>query len=321
MRGRYIAQRFMFAAITIAIAATINFAIFRAAPGDASAQYQSCRQCTAEFRAQVRTELGLDKPLAEQYALYVSDLAGADLGRSFETRRPVSDALLDALLNTLPMLALGLTVGIAVGLLVGVVAAWRRGTAADWLPISGSLLLYSLPIQWVGLVLLFAFSGTLPTAGVEDPFLRFSDPAWWDVLVDRLEHMILPSLTIALVSAGYWALIVRSSMLDALGEDYILTARAKGFSNWAIVRRHALRNSLLPIATLMFLTLGYIVAGSLLVEIVFSYPGLGLAVYEAVQDRDYPMLQGAFLLLAVAIVLANFAADLLYVKLDPRILG
>ncbi|MFG3438197.1 ABC transporter permease [Nonomuraea sp. NPDC047897] len=318
-RGEYLIRRVGSAVVTIAAAATINFVLFRAAPGDASTQYQMCRTCSAEFRDYLRGELGLDRPLAEQFVRYVTALLRGDLGYSFQTRRPVWEELSGPLADTLPMVGLGLALGLALGLLIGVVSAWRRGTAADWAPLSASMFLSVLPIQWIGLMLLLLFGGILPTGGVADPYLRFTDPSWFEVAADRLEHMVLPSLAIGLAWSGSWALITRSALVGALAEDYILTARAKGLSRWRIVRRYALPNSLLPIATLVFLTFGYIVAGSLLVETVFSYPGIGLALYEAVQNRDYAVLQGGFLLLTVAIVLANLLADLLYLKLDPRI--
>ncbi|MCW6009325.1 ABC transporter permease [Micromonospora sp. CPCC 205371] len=318
-RGEYVVRRLGFALVTVWIAATINFVIFRAAPGDASSQYETCSTCSAAFREHLREELGLNRSLPEQYLLYLKGLAQGDLGESFQTRRPVWDELVDPLLNTLPMLALGMALGLGLGLLVGVVSAWRRRTVADWAPVSVSLFLSALPVQWVGLVLLLLLGGVLPTAGIADPYLRFTDPSWWDVLVDRLAHMVLPALTIGLVWCGSWALIVRSALLDSLGEDYILTARAKGLSNWAIVRRYALRNALPPIVTLICLTAGYLVAGALLVETVFSYPGIGLELYQAVRNRDYAVLQGGFLLLTAAIVLANLAADLLHFRLDPRV--
>jgi ABC-type dipeptide/oligopeptide/nickel transport system permease component len=152
---------------------------------------------------------------------------------------------------------------------------------------------------------------------MQDEFLV--NPSWWTHVKDVLHHMTLPSLTLGLVLYGQYTLIVRSAMLETLGEDYILTARAKGLRPWTVVRKHALRNALLPITTLIALSLGYIVAGAILIETVFSWPGIGRAVYDAVLARDYPMLQGAFLLLTVAVVLCNLVADLLYFKLDPRI--
>jgi ABC-type dipeptide/oligopeptide/nickel transport system permease component len=314
----YFLKRTLFALVTVFVAVTLNFVIFRATPGDAVTGLR-CQFCTEEFKAQLREELGLDKSKWDQYVLYLQSLAQGDMGRSFVTREPVVDELLDPLLNTLPMLALGTAFSIVFGILSGVVAAWRRGTFLDWGNLSFSLLFYSLPTQWLGLMLLIVFAGVLPASGISDPFLEFTGASWWDTFVDRMEHMILPAATIGLVLYGEYALIVRSSLMEALGEDYVLTARAKGLRNWAIVWKHALRTSLLPVATLIALSLGYLVAGAILVEAVFSYPGIGLATYDAVTERDYPMLQGSFLILTLAVVFANYVADLLYFKLDPRI--
>lgn len=317
----YVVKRGVFALMTVLVAVTLNFVIFRAAPGDAASSLAKCRNCTPEFREALREELGLDKPKLEQYWIYVKDLARGDLGDSFVSRQPVWEELRQPILNTLPMVGLGYLISIVLGVLVGVIAAWRRGTFLDSGGVATALFFYSMPQQWFGLMLLILLGGILPASGVSDPFIAFLDPSWWEVVLDRLEHMILPSATLGLVLFGQYALIVRSSMLEALGEDYIMTARAKGLSSWAIVRKHALRTSLLPIATLVALTFGYIIGGDILVEAVFSYPGIGLATYEAVFDRDYPVLQGAFLLLTLSVILANFIADLLYFKLDPRIGG
>lgn len=319
MRGAdYFLKRTLFALVTVFVAITLNFVIFRAAPGDAVTGLR-CQFCTVEFKEQLRAELGLDKSKWEQYVLYLQSLAQGDMGRSFVTREPVVDELVDPLLNTLPMIALGTAFSIVFGVLAGVVAAWRRGTFLDWGNLSFSLLFYSLPTQWLGLMLLIVFAGTLPASGVSDPFLEFTDPSWWETFVDRLEHMVLPAATIGIVLFGEYALIVRSSLLEALSEDYVLTARAKGLRNLAIVWKHAFRASLLPVATLIALSLGYLVAGAILVEAVFSYPGIGLVTYDAVTERDYPVLQGAFLILTLSVVIANYIADLLYFKLDPRV--
>jgi ABC-type dipeptide/oligopeptide/nickel transport system permease component len=314
----YFLKRTLFALVTVFVAITLNFIIFRAAPGDAVTGLR-CQFCTVEFKDQLRAELGLDKSKWEQYWIYLQDLAQGDMGRSFVTREPVVDELIDPLLNTLPMIALGTAFAIVFGIISGVIAAWRRGTFLDWGNLSFSLLFYSLPTQWLGLMLLIFFAGTLPVSGISDPFLEFTDPSWWETFVDRLEHMVLPAATIGIVLYGEYALIVRSSLMEALSEDYVLTARAKGLRNWAIVWKHAFRASLLPVATLIALSLGYLVAGAILVEAVFSYPGIGLVTYDAVFERDYPVLQGAFLILTLSVVVANYVADLLYFKLDPRI--
>jgi ABC-type dipeptide/oligopeptide/nickel transport system permease component len=315
----YVVKRTVFAVMTIFVAITLNFVIFRAAPGDAVTALR-CRNCTPAVRQALRAELGLDKSKIQQYGIYLNGLAHGDLGRSFVSRQPVWDELKGPIKNTLPMIALGVLFSIVFGTIVGVIAAWRRGTAADSLGLGTGLVFYSMPTQWLGLMLLILFAGVLPASGLSDPFIEFTDPSWWTTFVDRLKHMVLPSATLGLVLYGEYALIVRSAMLETLGEDYILTARAKGLSNWRIVWKHAFRNSLLPITTLIALSLGYyLVAGAILVEAVFSYPGIGLATYEAIFDKDYPILQGSFLILTLSVVFCNYVADLLYYKLDPRI--
>lgn len=320
MRGAdYVIRRAGFALLTVFIALTLNFILFRAAPGDAADALGRCRNCTADFKEALRAELGLDKSKLEQYGLYIKDLAQGDLGRSFVSREPVWDELEGPLLNTIPMVALGTIISIVFGVLVGVIAAWRRGTWADWGGVSTGLVFYSLPTQWLALMLVIAFAGILPVAGISDPFLQFSDPSWWTVFVDRMKHMILPAMTLAIVLYGEYALITRSAILETLGEDYVLTARAKGLRGWTIVHRHALRNAWLPIVSLIALNLGFVVGGAILVEAVFSYPGIGLETYEAVFAKDYPVLQGAFLILTLGVIVANFVADLLYFRLDPRV--
>jgi peptide/nickel transport system permease protein len=229
----------------------------------------------------------------------------------------VSSNLRRALANTIPMVLLGTLFAIVFGTLTGVVAAWRRGTALEKSTVTSALAFYSMPTHWLGLMLIILLAGTFPTRGMSDPFLV--DVGFFPHLLDVLRHMFLPSLTLGLVLYGEYTIIVRSAMLETLGEDYVLTARAKGLRDWPVVRRHALRNALLPIVTLVALSLGYVVAGAILVESVFSWPGIGLAVYDAVSFRDYPMLQGAFLLLTLSVVFFNLVADLLYFKLDPRI--
>jgi len=319
MRGAdYVIKRTVFALMTVFVAVTLNFIIFRAAPGDATTALR-CRNCPIEFKEALRKELGLDKTKVQQYGIYLKELAHGDLGRSFASRQPVTDELAAPIKNTIPMVLLGEVIAVFLGILTGVVAAWRRGTLLDSGSLGVALVFYSLPTQWLGLMLVILFAGTLPISGIGDPFIAFTDPTWWETLKDRLTHMILPSATLGIVLYGSYALIVRSAMLETLGEDYILTARAKGLRNWTIVWRHAFRNALLPVTTLMAISLGYVVAGAILVEAVFSYPGIGLETYDAVFAKDYPIVQGSFLLLTLSVVLANYIADLLYFKLDPRI--
>jgi ABC-type dipeptide/oligopeptide/nickel transport system permease component len=322
MRGMdYIIKRTGFALVTVFVAITLNFVLFRALPGDAVTGLR-CRTCTIQFKNDVRHEFGLDKSKWEQYVIYLKQLAHGNLGRSVTDYRPVTTDLWGPLKNTLPMLLLGTMFSIVFGILSGVVSAWRRGTAVDRVSLWSSLGFYSMPTQWLGMVIVLyiAIPLGLPTSGLKDPTLGLiTHASTFAVLWDRFLHMLLPALTLGLVLYGEYALIVRSSMLETLGEDYVLTARAKGLRNWAIVWKHGLRNAMLPVVTLIALSVGYVVGGAILVEDVFSYPGIGLATVNAVTSRDYPVLQGAFLLLTVSVIFCNYVADLLYFKLDPRV--
>jgi peptide/nickel transport system permease protein len=313
----YVIKRTAFAVVTVFVAVTINFALFRLAPGNAVTNLSRVPHATAETRRALEKQFGLDKSKPEQYVLYLKQLARGNLGVSFANDQPVSSNLESAIENTIPMVLLGTVFSIVIGTLTGVLAAWRRGTAVETVSVTTALGFYSMPTHWLGLMLIIIFAGVLPTGGMTNEFLL--NPSWWTHIKDVLSHMILPSATLGLVLYGEYTLIVRSAMLETLGEDYVLTARAKGLKPWTIVRRHALRNAMLPIATLVALSLGYIVAGAILIETVFSWPGIGRAVYDAVLQRDYPMLQGAFLVLTISVVFCNLAADLLYFKLDPRI--
>ncbi len=318
MRGAdYVIKRTLFALVTVFAAITMNFALFRLAPGDAVSNLSRVPHATPETRLAIKKQFGLDKSKGEQYALYLRQLVHGNLGVSFANSQPVSSNLRTAIVNSIPMVLLGTVFAIIVGTLTGVMAAWRRGTPLETVSVTTALGFYSMPTHWLGLMLVILFAGILPTGGMTNEFLI--DPSWWTHFKDVVTHMALPSLTLGLVLYGEYTLIVRSAMLETLGEDYILTARAKGLRPWTIVRRHALRNALLPIATLVALSLGYIVAGAILIETVFSWPGIGRAVYDAVLARDYPMLQGAFLILTVSVVFFNLVADLVYFKLDPRI--
>jgi peptide/nickel transport system permease protein len=318
MRGAdYVVKRTAFALVTIFVAVSINFVLFRLAPGSAVSNLSRVPHATQELRQALTRQFGLDKSRGRQYVIYLQQITHGNLGVSFENEQPVSKNLKTAILNTLPMVALGTLFAIIVGTLTGVIAAWRRGTPVEGATVTTALCFYSMPTHWLGLMLVILFTGILPTGGMTNDFLI--NPSFWTHVKDVLSHMVLPSLTLGLVLFGEYTLIVRSAMLETLGEDYILTARAKGLRPWAIIRKHALRNAMLPIVTLVALSLGYIVAGAILIETVFSWPGVGRAVYGAVLNRDYPMLQGAFLFLTISVVFFNLVADLLYYKLDPRI--
>jgi len=313
----YIAKRVALAAGTVFVALTLNFILFRAAPGDAVSNLSRVPHASPALKEALRHEFGLDKSKWQQYWLYLEQLFHGNLGISFADQQPVSHDLAVALGNTIPMVLLGTVIAIFLGVLTGTLAAWRRGGVTDQVNTNVAIAFYSFPTQWLGLMLLILFAGVLPTSGMSDEFLI--NPTWWEHTVDVLKHMILPSATLALTLYGEYTLIARSAMLETLSEDYVLTARAKGLSNATVVRRHAFRNALLPTTTLIALSLGYVVGGAILIETVFSWPGIGRAVYQAVLQRDYPMLQGAFLVLTLSVVVFNLLADLLYFRLDPRV--
>jgi ABC-type dipeptide/oligopeptide/nickel transport system permease component len=318
MRGTdYVLKRIGFAIVTVFVAVTINFVLFRLAPGTAVTNLSRVPHATQQLRHALEVQFGLDKSKWQQYVIYLKQLAHGNLGISYANEQPVSTNLRIALINTLPMVTLGTVFAIVFGIFTGVIAAWRRGTKTEGLTVSTALAFYAMPTQWLGLMLIIIFAGVFPTGGMTNEFLL--NPPFWAHVKDLASHMFLPALTLGLVLYGEYTLIVRSAMLETLGEDYILTARAKGLKPRTIVRKHALRNAMLPITTLIALSLGYIVAGAILIETVFSWPGIGRAVYEAVLQRDYPMLQGAFLILTLSVIFFNLVADLVYFRLDPRI--
>jgi ABC-type dipeptide/oligopeptide/nickel transport system permease component len=316
-RADWVIRRTFFAFVTVFVAVTLNFFLFRVIPGDAVSNLARVPHATPQLRQALEREFGLDKPKWEQYLIYLKQLAHGNMGVSFANQEPVWSNLKTDLANTLPMVTLGTVMAIVIGVITGILSAWRRKTKLDHVSTNVAIAFYAFPTQWLALVLLIYLSRYLPSHGMTNDFLL--NPTPWQHFKDVLSHMVLPALTLALTLYGQYTLVVRSSMLETLGEDYVLTARAKGLPQRTVVVRHAFRNAMLPTTTLIALSLGYIVAGAILIETVFSWPGIGSAVYQAVTQRDYPMLQGAFLVLTVTVVAANFVADLLYFKLDPRI--
>ena len=317
MRGAdYLLKRTLFALVTVFVAVTLNFVLFRALPGNAVSDLSRVPKATPALRLALEKEFGLDKPMWEQYLLYLRELAHGNMGVSYANQQPVSSELRTKLANTIPMVALGTALAIIIGIGTGVLSAWRRGTLSDHVSTNAAIAFYAVPTQWLGLMLLILLATKLPSVGMHDPYATLG---FWASKWDALRHMILPSGTLALTLYGEFTLVVRSSMLETMGEDYILTARAKGMKPWTIMRTDALRNAMLPTITLIALSLGYIVGGTILIEEVFSWPGVGQSVYNSVIFRDYPMLQGAFLVLTLSVVFFNFLADLLYFRMDPRI--
>jgi peptide/nickel transport system permease protein len=323
----FVLRRVGLALLTICFVAVLNFFLFRVLPGDPARVIRDPRM-TREAQEAIQRRFGLDKPLLvgdagnpfdSQFFRYLGNLAQGDLGISFNFNRPVADLLRERLANTVLLVLSGELLAIAVGIAMGVAAAYRRGHAVDVAALLLGLFTWALPTFFLGIILLIVGSSLLglPVGGIRTPGASYA--GWWEQMVDRGRHLLLPTLTLTIVLLGQYMLIMRSALLEVLGEDYILTAKAKGLTDGQVLRDHAMGNAMLPMVALIALTLGFTVSGSILIESVFSWPGLGSAVFEAVGRRDYPMLQGAFLLFSVSVILANTAADLLYAVLDPRV--
>jgi ABC-type dipeptide/oligopeptide/nickel transport system permease component len=316
-RQKFILRRAGSALVIAFVAISFSFVLFRVLPGDAVTNMSQVPNMPKQAKAALRAQFGIDKPLVTQYGLYLKGLAHGDLGVSYQSQQPVLGDVLKAVRNTIPMVGIGTVAAIIVGTLIGVTAAYRQGSARDRVITGAAMIVYSLPVQWVGLLLLVWLAGWLPTSGMSDPYLF--DAGFLTTIQDRALHMLLPSTCVALMLFGSFALVVRSSQLEALGEDHVLTARAKGYGNRRIVWREAFRSAMLPLVTLSTLTLGFVIGGVVLVEAVFSWPGMGLATVQAVAARDYPLLQGLFLFITVSVVAFNFLGDVLHAVLDPRV--
>ena len=297
-------SRLASAAITVFGVSVLVFSLVHLVPGD-PVEVMLGESAQPADRAALRTALGLDRPLPEQFAAFLADLARLDLGTSLHARRPVASLIAERLPATAELAAAGLAVALAIALPLGSVAALRRGSGADHAAIGFATLGVSIPNFVLGPVLILVFSftlGWLPVSGREGA-----------------GALVLPAFTLGTALAAILARMLRSTLLEVLGEDFIRTARAKGLDEVGVLLRHALGNAMLPVVTLLGLQLGALLAGAVITEIVFSWPGLGSLTVEAIQRRDYPLLQGCVLVISVSYVLVNSLTDLVYAWLDPRI--
>lgn len=320
MRLPYLARKLIQLAFTLLAVVTFNFLLFRVLPGDPIQLYARSGRLTPEAAAQLRTLFGLDKPLWGQFWVYVKGLAHGDMGFSLTYRRPVSDIVGERLVNTLLLVGAATVIVVVLGVILGAVSASRRGSRLDAGAVYGSLVLWSMPTFWTGLLLVFAFGvwfEVLPISGISGAGATYSSPL--GLPIDVARHLVLPTLTLVLVDIGQFVLITRSSLVDVLTEDFITTARAKGNLRRRVVWKHGMRNAVLPVVTASALYIGLVVGGAIQVETVFSWPGMGELTYEAVLRRDYPVLEACFLLFAVTVIVANFLSDVLYRILDPRV--
>jgi len=337
-RYRFLLKKLGWSFFTILFVLVLNFFLFRVLPGDPARAGVHDPRLKKEAIEALRVRYGLDKPvincfrslnpikfgdcavnpLDTQFFIYLGNLTKGELGISYHQNRPVRDILGERLWNTILLIGAGQILSIIVGVIFGVFAAWRARTSIDYAALITGLVAWSLPTFWLGIILLFWGSNHgFPIGGKATPGIG-TYPFMYQ-LGDTLKHLVLPTLTYTIVFMGEYMLVMRSSLMDVLSEDHILTARAKGLSTFQILKDHALKNAMLPIVTIIAINLGFTVAGAIQIEAVFSWPGLGGAIFDSVLRRDYPVLQGAFLLIAVTVILANLIADLMYSYLDPRV--
>lgn len=318
--GRLLAGRILQGLAVVWVVATLTFALVHLAPGDPFA-YSAGRRIDPEVRAHWRHVYCLDRPLAAQYVCYVRSVASGDLGYSISQQRPVRDVLIDYVPRTLELMFLGLCASFLIGITLGVVQARHRGTFVDWGSRGASLLLYSMPDFWLALMMALVFAYWIPLfpiSGIED-VVAAPTFGWWQLAGDHLRHLVLPVATLALTTTAAIARFQRAAMLDVIGLDFVVTARAKGVSEGTIVHHHVLRNALLPVITLAGVTLPSLLGGAVLVELIFSWPGMGYLTAMAVESRDYAIVTSSVLITSVLVVVGTIAADLLYALADPRV--
>lgn len=308
------------AVVTLFVIICFNFALFRLVPGDPVRLMFRDPRVSAHKIQEMYEKFGLSGSLWEQFVAYLRELfLHGDLGISFARRAPVFEVILDRVPQTLMLVVTALIIAVIVGTMLGAIAGWKTGTKFDSIIITVSLGFYSIPTFIMGIVVLLIFSfylGIFPLSGMETIGAGLTG---WAYVKDVLWHMFLPCGAIVIWYIGEYVVVTRNAMQDVLDQDYIISARAKGIKESVILRRHALRNAILPVVTITGVNVAFAVAGVIEAETVFNWPGIGRLVYDSVMGRDYPVLQGLFLVFAVAIVTANLVVDLIYGYIDPRI--
>lgn len=316
--GKYVVRRLLVMIPTFIIITMIIFLLVNVTPGDPLLQMMdpdTARNFSAEQMAEKRAELGLDRPLPVRYLIWMNEALRGNLGFSYNSRQPVVDVVLEKLLNTCSLMGTAFLIALAVGIPVGIVSAVKQYSLLDYAVTSASFFLMAMPAFFFAMVLIYIFAVTLgwfPTGGMAT---LGGDGS----LLDRLWYLALPALMLGLKDAGMWARYTRSSMLEVLHNDYIVTARSKGLFERSILVCHALPNSLSPLITIFGLMLPNLIAGAVIAENVFAWPGIGKLAVDAIRQRDYPVLMGVTSLTAMAVLASNFLADMLYSVADPRV--
>src|SRR3990172_7645371 len=291
---RYLVSKTLQAVVTLWFVLTFNFFLFRILPGDPVAVLARSEKLTPDDIARLQHELGLDRPMLQQYFVYMQQTLSGNLGESLTTTKEVKDMIGSRMLPTVVLVGFGTLFASYFGVVIGIRGGWRRGGRFDTTSQYGSLILYSMPEGWLGMLLLLVFSGWLhwfPAGGYTTGGLTGTAR-----VVDIVDHLFLPLLTLTLGYIGGYAIVMRSSMIDTTHEDYVQTARAKGVPDRLVGKRHVVPNAFLPAFTLIFLSFGFVLGGAIVIETVFSWPGLGLLTYQAIQTLDFPVIQGVFLI-------------------------
>ena len=319
MNTRWVVGKIGAALLTLAFVLVFNFFLFRAV-GDPTEQLVRLPQATDEEIADLRAEYGLDKPLISQFGDYVGDTLTGELGISQRTREPVWDEIKAAIPWTLLLVGTGTLIATLLGAWMGVKAATKRGKRTDDSLLGFNLFTYAAPEYWIGIILILVFAVAIPIfpAGQQvTPGVEFS--SWFAEVADVLDHLVLPVTAMTFLLLGQYFLIMRSSMVDVLTEDFVTVKRATGLPWHRVVSKHAVPNALLPLVTIAAIQFGAVAGGAVTIETLFSWPGLGELSYNAITDKDFPMLQGTFLVFSAGVIFANLIADFLYFFLDPRV--
>lgn len=317
--ARFVTGRLLQSVILVLIVLTITFFLMHLAPGDPMSRYDD-PNISPETVRMIREQLGLDKPVLEQYLRWMGSFLRGDFGVSLRFNRPVSSLLAEAIPNTLRLTVAALTLYIVLGVILGMLSAVRRYSLFDRLSTIGALFIYSIPSFWLALMMILLFSlkfEILPSSHMQSTGV--SGMGWFSTFGDRIAHLILPAFVLGVASAAGMARYMRGSMLDVLREDYIRTARAKGLSEKSVFLKHAFRNAAIPIVTIIGVSLPFLLGGAVIIEKIFSWPGMGALMVDSIFARDYPVVLAVNFIVAVMVILGNLAADIGYALLDPRI--
>ena len=322
---RYILSKVLQAFLTLAFVMVFNFFLFRIIPGDPAALLlRGTAAYNQQNVEQVTHDLGLDRPLPQQFLVYVEDTLTLHFGDSYFLQgQDAKQVISERIWPTMLLVATSTIASAILGLIIGIYSGWRRGSKFDVGAQGFTLFVYSMPEFWFGILVLMAFAGGVgpfpshfPAGGYATPG---SDLTGFAHVADVLNHLALPWFVLVVAYMGEYSLIMRNSLIDVMNDDFVMTARAKGVREEQILWRHVVPNAFLPTFTLVLLSLGFIFGGAITVEYVFSYPGLGLLTVQAIDSKDFPLLQGLFLLFSAAVIIANLVADILYSRLDPRV--